>query len=214
MWITCRKRAAGWSKGPTIRSSSNALTGEAVAPASGPLAALSLWIDRLPSECDLVTMTVHADSLPCRVIYIGPPDHQDVTQVNVALPEGIRTGLVPIEVRWRSVPICEPTWARIMPPGPSVPRVTTITDGVNLLLDHRTNTGSIKVTMVEVTRPQDFQARIDGLEVLETDAFCADPLTGRYEFNFRLPASIGPGPHRLQVTHGKRSFAPVQVEVL
>src|SRR4051794_8036817 len=50
MWITCRKRPDGWKPAPAprtsaIRNISNALTGEAAAPASGPLAALSLWID-------------------------------------------------------------------------------------------------------------------------------------------------------------------------
>lgn len=214
MWITCRKRAAGWSKGPAIRNVSNALTGEAVAPASGPLAALSLWIDRLPGECDLNTLTVLADGMLCRVIYIGPPEADGVSQVNVALPEGVRTGLAPVEIRWRGVPVAEPAWARIMPPGPAVPRITNITDGVNLLLDHRTNTGSIKVTMVEVGRPKDFHARVDGLDVLDLDAFCADPLTGRYEFNFRLPEAIGRGAHQLEVVFGKRVFAPVGIEAM
>ncbi len=214
MWITCRKRPAGWSKGPSVRNISNALTGEAVAPSSGPLAALSIWIDRLPDECDLHTMTVLADGVPCRVIYIGDPETDGLSQVNVALPESGRTGLVPVEVRWRGVPICEIAWARVMPAGPSVPRVTTITDGVNLLLDHRTNTGSIKVTMIEVRRPEDFHAQVDGRDVRDIDAFCADPLTGRYEFNFRLPDSIAAGAHQLQVTHGKRRYAPAPIEVL
>src|SRR5689334_13039522 len=47
MWITCRKpglAARAESGTPVIRNISNALTGEAVAPASGPMAALSLWI--------------------------------------------------------------------------------------------------------------------------------------------------------------------------
>jgi SAM-dependent methyltransferase len=214
MWITCRKRPPNWSKGPAIRNISNALTGEAVVPASGPLAALSLWIDRLPDECDLHTMTVLADRLPCRVIYIGPPQSDGVSQVNVALADGVRTGLVPVEVHWRGVPVCPPAWARIMPAGPSVPRVISVTDGVNLLLDHRTNTRSIKVTMVEVLRPEDFRAQVDGLDVLDIDAFCADPLTGRFEFNFRLPDSIARGGHQLQVTHGKRTYAPVGIDVI
>ena len=50
MWITCRKPDARTRRiragAPVIRSISNALTGEAVAPAAGPLAALSLWIER------------------------------------------------------------------------------------------------------------------------------------------------------------------------
>src|SRR5215467_8112643 len=47
MWITCRKRGR-----TAIRNISNALTGEAAAPATGHLAALSLWIEHLPGDCD------------------------------------------------------------------------------------------------------------------------------------------------------------------
>src|SRR5438270_2116975 len=53
MWITCRKRAttplvyARGSTNATIRNISNALTGEGVAPSSGSLAALSLWVHDL-----------------------------------------------------------------------------------------------------------------------------------------------------------------------
>src|SRR5579863_1921955 len=80
MWITCRKRPAGWSEGPVVRTISNALTGEAVAPASGPLAALSIWIERLPEECGLESMTILADGVPCRLIYIGAAEPDGVTQ--------------------------------------------------------------------------------------------------------------------------------------
>ena len=214
MWITCRKRPRGWSLGPAIRSISNALTGEAVAPASGAMAALSLWIAHLPAECDLNSLAVTAEGSRCRVIYIGTPEADGVTQVNVALPEGIRSGLVPVEVNWRGVPLCERGWARIMPAGPLVPRITAVSDGVNLLLDHRTSTGTMKVTMCEVERPEGFHARVDGLDVREIDAFCADPLNHRYEFNFRLPPGIGLGPHQLAVSYGKRVFAPAAIEVL
>ena len=220
MWITCRKQLPGWDTGAgqpgaaAIRSISNALTGEAVAPASGPMAALSLWVDRLPALCDLNNMRVLADGAPCRVVYIGPPAADGVSQVNVALPQSVRTGLVPVEVLWRGVPLCETAWTRIIASGPAVPRVSAVSDGVNLLLDHRTSTGALKVTMLEVTRPGDFHARVDGLDVLDIDAFCADPLHGRYEFNFRLPPSIGPGGHQLQVTYGKRVFAAVGIEVM
>src|SRR5690242_7930895 len=51
MWITCRKPDVDADKfaaaAPVIRTISNALTGEAVAPAAGPLAALSLWVSGL-----------------------------------------------------------------------------------------------------------------------------------------------------------------------
>jgi SAM-dependent methyltransferase len=223
MWLTCRKRPAGWvhslegrrpEGGAAIRSISNALTGEAVAPAHGPMAALSLWIERLPGECDLNHMSVTVDGLPARPEYIGVPANDGVQQTNVRLPDGIRTGIVPVEVAWLGEPICTPGWVRIIPPGPAVARLTTVTDGVNLLLDHRTASGSIKVTMVEVPSAGLFRATVDGMPVLETDSFCADPMVRRYEFNFRLPPGAGPGAHQLRIGMGKHDFPPLTIEVL
>ena len=222
MWITCRKRPTGWVRSlagrraesaASIRSLSNALTGEAVAPANGPMAALSLWIRQLPDECDLNHMTVTVDGLLARPEYIGVPANDGVQQVNVRLPDGVRTGIVQVEAAWLGQPICPPAWVRIIPPGPAVARLTTVTDGVNLLLDHRTESGSIKVTMVEVPSAGQFRATVDGMAVLETDSFCADPMVRRYEFNFRLPQGVGPGAHQLRIGMGKHDFPPLTIEV-
>jgi len=223
MWITCRKRPAGWTaslagrpktlRASVIRRISNALTGEAVAPVRGPLAALSLWVERLPDEADLNHITVTADGRACRLIYIGEPDKGGIAQVNVALPEGLRTGMVPVEIVWLGQPAAEPAWVRIMPAGPAVPRVTTVADGINLLSGTRIVTGSVKVTMHEVADAAQFGATIDGLNVLDIESFCADPISQRYEFNFRLPARVAAGPHQVLVTLGKRKFAPLDIEV-
>jgi SAM-dependent methyltransferase len=222
MWITCRKRPAGWSASlgsrkvepsASIRRISNALTGEAVAPVCGPLAALSLWVEGLPDEVDLNHMTVTADGLVCRVIYIGEPEKDGITQVNVALPGGLRTGMVPVEIAWLGQPLAQAAWVRVMRAGPSVPRITTITDGINLLSGTRIVTGSVKVTMHEVADPKPFHARVDGFDAVEIESFCADPITQRYEFNFRLPERIGPGPHEVQVSLGKRTFPTLPIEV-
>ena len=223
MWITCRKRPAGWvaslaARPPAppasaIRSISNALTGEAVAPASGPMAALSLWVERLPEECDINHLTVLADGKACWVIYIGEPGKDGIVQVNVALPDGLRTGMVPIEMKWLGRTICAPAWVRIMTPGPSVPRILTIADGVNLLSGTRIVTGSVKITMVEVPDAAAFHVTVDGVDAVDIDSFCADPTTQRWEFNFRLPDRIYAGPHEVQVKLGKRTFAPLAIEV-
>jgi SAM-dependent methyltransferase len=222
MWITCRKRPAGWVRSlagrhpertALIRSVSNAHTGEAVAPASGPLAALSLWVKSLPDECDINHMQVTVDGRPGRPEYIGVPANDGVQQVNVRLPEAIRTGVVPVEMFWLGQPICEPAWVRIIPPGPAVARLETVTDGVNLLLDRRTESGSLKVTMMEVPHAELFHATVDGMAVRETDSFCTDPILRRYEFNFRMPEGVGPGGHILRIAMGKRDFPPMAIEV-
>jgi SAM-dependent methyltransferase len=215
MWITCRKAGAvRTAAGPArIRNISNALTGEAVAPAAGPMAALSVWVENLPPDCDLIGTTITAAGLPCRLTYIGEPEPDGVSQVNAFLPEGLRTGLVPVEVVWNGKPVCDAAWVRIMPSGPAVPRITTVTDGVNLLSGNRIVTGSVKVTMIEVTHPEEFRASVDGLDALEIDSFCADPIGQRFEFNFRLPLAIGAGPHQVQISLGHRALAPLPIEV-
>jgi SAM-dependent methyltransferase len=223
MWVTFRKRPAGWIRSlagrrvesaALIRNISNAPTSEAVTPSSGPLAALSLWIEDLPDECDLNHMTVTVDGLPGRPDYIGVPGNGSAQQVNVWLPEGVRAGIVPVDVKWLGQTICPTAFVRIIPPGPSVPRLTSITDGVNLLLDHRTASGLVKVTLVEVADPDAFHATLDGRDVLETDSFCIDPVRRCFEFNFRLPSVVAPGPHELRVALGKRAFQPTTIEVV
>jgi hypothetical protein len=197
-----------------IRNISNALTGEAVAPASGAMAALSLWIENLPAGCDLNHLTVTADGSPCRGIYIGEPAADGVSQVNVALPERIRTGLVPVEVRWLRQPLCALAWVRLMPPGPLVPRIAAVTDGINLVSGDRIVSRIVKVGMTEVADPSQFRVTVGGLETAPADFFCTDPLWSRYEFNFRLPERIGRGWHEVRIELGKRVFAPVPIEVV
>jgi hypothetical protein len=221
MWMTCRKRARGWvaslegrepASGAAIRSISNALTSDPVSPASGPMAALALLIERLPEECDLNHVSVTAEGQSCRMVYIGPAE-RDADQVNVMLPQGIRTGLVAVEVSWLGRPLCAPGWVRIIPAGPLVPRVKAVSDGINLLSDSRIVTRIVKVTMSEVERSHEFRAMVAGEDALDVESFCTDPLMQRYEFNFKLPASVGAGRHELRIRMGKREFAPLAIEV-
>jgi SAM-dependent methyltransferase len=221
MWITCRKPDLGIAApagAARIRNITNAITGEAAAPVAGPMAALSLWIERLPAACDLNSLAVSADRRPCRVSYIGEPAHDGVSQVgisqvNAALPEGVRTGLVPVELFFNGYPLCAPSWVRLIPPGPPTPHVLSIGDGVNLISGNVVASGMLKAVMVEVERASDFHATFDGREAEGVDAFCVDPLFQRYEFNFPLPAGAQLGSHEVQVWLGRRAFAPVTVEV-
>jgi SAM-dependent methyltransferase len=221
MWVALRKMREGWTqslesrrvdRSANIRNISNALMGEAVAPAAGPLAALSLWVENLPEECDLNHLAVTAEGRACRLTYIGAPEG-GISQVNVVLPERIRTGFVQVEARWLGQPLCAPSWVRITPPGPFVPRLITITDGIDLLSGTRIVTRSLKVMMLEVAQPGAFRATVDGQEALDIDSFCADPITGRYEFNFRLPDGISSGAREVRIALGKREFPSVAIEV-
>jgi SAM-dependent methyltransferase len=222
MWTTWRKRVSGWRRSlrsepvrdGTIRGVASAQTGEAVVPATGPFAAAALRIERFPADCDITDLEIHIDALRAQPLYIGPPAWDDLTQINVAMPPGVRTGLVPVEVSWLGAPLCPPAWVRIIPPGPAVPRVCSVTDGVNLLSGTIVSSRIVKVTVEEFSNPERFGAVIAGYPAGQADLFCIDPVTQRYEINLPLPSPVVPGRHRLEMTLGNRIFAPVDIEVV
>jgi SAM-dependent methyltransferase len=215
MWMTCRKPGGAVPSSmdaPTILRINNALTGEAVAPDSGYLAALSLLITSLPAGTDLNSLSVTVDNLACRVAYIGPPAADGVTQVNAILPPGVRTGLLPAIASgagWSCAGVI-----RIIPAGPAVPRVAQVTDGVNLLLGSRTSSGIVKVRMLDLAHPEQFRAAVDGRPVPGLDAFCTDLTRQTHEFNFHLPEGTAPGMHELRLAVGRRELAPLALEVV
>ncbi|HWQ55695.1 MAG TPA: class I SAM-dependent methyltransferase [Bryobacteraceae bacterium] len=219
MWAIMRKRPAGWSRAlawhpnrALLRNINNTLTGEAAVPSAGHMAALALWIEHLPPDCDLNNLAVLADGRPCRLIYLGHPTRDGVCQLNATLPEGTRTGLLTVEVRWLGQPLCRGT-ARLIPPGPAVPVLCSITDGINLLAPHRTQSGTFKAIIVELDHPERFTAEIGGAPVRDLDTFCTDPVTQRYEFNFHVPEGLPPGPHELVMRIGRRLLPRITVEV-
>ena len=216
MWITCGKRGCEMARHtgtPRIRNITNAITGEAAAPVSGPMAALSIWIENLPPECDLNTLAIAADRRACRVSYVGEPAHDGVSQVNASLPDGVRTGLVPVEIFDAGEPLCPAAWMRLIPAGPPTPHVVSIGDGVNLVSGSVVASGVLKAVMVEVEHAAEFHASLDGRPVEAVDAFCVDPLFGRYEFNFAVPPGTARGMHEVRLWLGRRAFAPAVVEV-
>jgi SAM-dependent methyltransferase len=208
MWTTWRKTARA-----TIRAISNAHSGEHAVPATGRLACASLWIQQLPDACDLNTLTALVDGREAKGVYIGPRVN-GLSQFNVLLPPGTRTGLVPVEVFWAGLPLTGRAWMRVIPAGPAVPRIESVTDGTNLLSERRIERGSVKVQMEEVATPESFEAHVDGLPVRAAEMFCTDPRNERYDVSFLLPEETGTGWHTLEIKLGARKLAPIPIEVV
>jgi SAM-dependent methyltransferase len=222
MWTTFRKQPAGWRAGlrahsgasTRIRAISNALTGDPLVPASGPRAFAALRLENLPADCDLLNMEVRINGRAGMLTYLGAPDWDGVIQLNVALPAGTRTGLVPVEVFRLGRPLTAACWMRTIPAGPAVPRLVSIRDGVNLLSGVRIASRWIKLVLEELAHPEYLIARIGESSLGHLDIFCADPLEQRYEINVRLPDSIAAGPHHLHIHIGSRVFPPVAIKVV
>ncbi len=197
-----------------IRSVCNSHSGEPAVPARGRFAGISMWVENLPADCDLNQVTVMIDGqYEAAPVYIGPPVYDGVCQVNAMFPEGVRTGLVTVELLWLGDPLGEPAWLRVIPPPPRVPRILTLTDGVDLCAGEKITSRTVKLQMEELTAPELVTVAVDGQPVADLDRFCTDPTNDRYEINFPLPTGIGPGLHKVEVRHGKRDFGTVEVEV-
>jgi len=221
MWTTLRKRERGWygtARKPdapvVIRRITNAQNSEPVAPARGRFAALSLWVENLPEECDLLNFEVHVGGARAKLTYIGPREYDGMAQVNLRLPIDVGTGLQVVSLQWKGEEIGPAAKVRIVPQPALVPRVLSLSDGINLMSGPRIETRSVKLTLEEVTEPDQFSASVDGIPVLDIDFFCTDPLPPRFEVNFKLPEETGVGGHSLEMRLGKRVVEPIGIQVV
>ena len=223
MWTTWRKQPRGWistqeqrdpGESVRIRRITNANSSEPVAPCRGRFASISIWCENLPREAGLSHLRVTVGSSLGHVCYIGSPDRAGLQQVNVILPELEATGLLPVQLLWLGRRISPPATLRVIPPGPSVPRVRSISDGVNLASGTRIETRLVKVVLEEISRPHEIEAWIDGLRVSDLEFFCTDPRSQRFEVNFRLPEEIEPGMRQIELRIGRRKLAPIPIEVV
>ena len=223
MWTSWKKQPAGWSDAQEsrepktelrIRRITNAGSSEPVAPSRGRWASISIWVENLPPDAGLQHLRVTVGSSFGTITYIGPPDNIGLQQLNVILPELEETGLLPVEVQWFGHRISPPAVLRVIPPGPSVPSVASVSDGVNLVAGRRIETRMIKVTLEEITRPHELEASVDGHPVSDLEFFCVDPRPQKFEVNLRLPEQIGIGAHTLELRMGRRKLSPIAIEVV
>ena len=222
LWTTWRKQPAGWferlaseplAEPARLARITNTYSSEPAAPARGRFAAVSLWFYDLPPDCDLNGLEIRIGGEPAFATYIGPPEDGGLQQVNALVPPGIASGLQPVEVSWLGRPVCPPARLRVIPAGPSVPRLARTSDGIDLLSGTRIVTGSVKLVIEELERPEEFAATVEGRPVRDIDHFCIDPRVPSYEINFRIPEGLGPGPARLEIRLGRRRLGPVELEI-
>ncbi len=203
---------------PRIRRIAAAFESVPVVPARGRWAFASLWIEGLPADSDLNTLGATVGHAPARPVslgpFLGPPEEDGLQQFNVELPQGIEPGLQPVELLFQGEPIAPPTFLRAIPPAPTVPRLVSLSDAVDLLSATRIASRFIKADFEDIPDTCEFGASVDGCPVREFEARCIDPVRTLFEVVFPLPAGIGPGPHRLDLALGTRRFSAIMIEVL
>jgi hypothetical protein len=171
-------------------------------------------VENLPDGCDLNTMAGFIDGEPGRVCYVGPRERNGFSQINVFLPAGVRTGLVPLRLEWRGEKLAEEKSVRVIRPGPSVPRLNSLTDAINLMSRTRIESGLVKASIEEVDSIDGFRATVDGVAAEKFETFRADPLTERWEVNFEIPQAVASGVRTLEIRLGARVLATIGIEVV
>lgn len=214
LWMTARKGRPQSSEpaGCELAGAANTFTSDRLIPQAGRFASASLWVVGAPAHADLNNMRVEIDGVPTAPAYIRRREEAGSAQVNVFLPPGARTGAVPARLLLGGEPLTESIALRVVPPAPLVPRLVSVTDGVNLLSGDSIENRSLKVSIEEA--PFDdasalqgcFEARLDAHPLEVEDVFSVDPLARRFEINLRIPAEIPGGPYNLFCRIGSRKL--------
>ena len=199
-----------------IRRVTNANSSEPAAPVRGRFAALSLWVEGLPEWVDLLRLEVYVDGLPTPLTYLAPPEADGMCQLNLHLPDGLHSGLKPVMLALDGVAVAE-SRIRLTPPGPPVPRVVALSDGIDLLSGLKIVTGSIKAALEEVERPDELTAQVSwsggSAPGLELEHFCTNPRVPSHELNFRVPPPVPPGPAEVTISMGRRVLTRTAVTI-
>ena len=219
MWTTWRKQPAGWSAGlerqiaalgdtlpVKIHKITNAYSFEPVAPCRGRFAVISIRAENLPADAGLNHLRVSIGNSQGTVTSIGAADRSGAQRIRVELPELEATGLLPVQLFWLDRPLSEPATLRVIPPGPSIPRIVAA--------PQRVENRRVTLTLEEIARPFDIEVWMGGRPVEDVERICTDPRPQRYQVNFRLPEDIGPGLHHIKLNIGRRKLPPQPVEVV
>ena len=219
MWTTWRKQPAGWSAsleqeiealGDTlpvkIHKITNAFSFEPIAPSRGRFAVISIRVENLPADAGLNHLRVTIGNSLGAVTRIGAVIRNSWQRIRVDLPELEATGLLPVQLFWLDRPLSAPATLRVIPPGPSIPRMVAA--------PQRVENRRVTLTLEEISRPFDIEVWMDGHPVEDVEKICTDPRPQRYQVNFRLPEEVGPGLHHIKLNIGRRKLAPVPVEVV
>ncbi len=228
MWTTWRKQPRGLledqmrledqsrreiAEPVLIRRITNAQSSEPLAPCRGRYASIAIWVEHLPPDAGLNQLRVMVGDSLGTITDITPPDNASLQQIHVQLPELEATGLLPVDIFWGEQKISPPATLRIIPPAPMVPCVVSIADGQNLASD-RIASRSVKVTLEEISRPDEVEVSVDGMPVLDLELFCTDPRPQRFDVNFVLPEDLQPGTRHLELRIGRRKMAPIPLVVV
>jgi SAM-dependent methyltransferase len=221
LWFTARKPAGDEPEcGPTLILGSSSTAGsDRVIPRDGRFSSAALWVDLLPRQADLIRLRSEVDGVQTAPSYISERTPVGASQVNFFLPPDSRSGALPLRLWMDGMPLSPLAAMLVAPSIPPIPRLLSVTDGVDLLSDIAIQSRSLKVHIEDVplahapALADEFEALLERLPLKILGAFCVDPLARRYELNLEIPQDVPAGPYNLFCRLGARKFPPVALQI-
>lgn len=219
LWMTARKgfeaAEADPAEGCRLVGAANTFSSDRLIPQAGRFASAALWVVGLPARADLNSLRVEIDGQLTAPSFVRRRPAAGSAQVNVFLPPGTRTGAVPARLLLDGQNISAAIALRVTPAAPLIPRLVSVSDGVNLLSSANIESRALKVSIEEAPYEdasavrRAFEARLDDCLLTVEDVFCVDPLARRFEINLTAPAELPAGPYNLFCRLGNRRFPHV-----
>jgi SAM-dependent methyltransferase len=215
MWGTFVKRQSGkgGTSTPAIRRITSAESSSPAVPARGRYAAFALWVEGLPADADLNTLRIEVGGLDSRITCIGIPHRDGLQQVTAHLPPGLEPGLQPVRLIWANSTLASESFLRLVPPGPEVPRIVSITDAVCVGGGRTISSNRLRISLEESHRPDDLRVTIDGRSLRRRAFLCTVPDIPRFEIDFKLPAGTTAGQKRVECRQGRRYLGAWEIIV-
>lgn len=205
MWATFRKREAAEPMGRVqVRWITNARSSEPVAPLSGPFASIALRVEGLGESVDLNHLDVRIAGVPAVPSYLGRSENDGLRQLNVPVPPGAVPGVAQVTVNGGAGKI------RLIPRPIRIPRVISVSDGVDLL-STTIRSGAVKAVIEETDGT--VECWFEGQTLPGVEAFCVDPRAPRHEFNIILPSELTAGEYQLDLRTRGRPIARPRIAV-
>ena len=203
MFVVGRVSAQG-----TDRASEAKPVCKAVTPTNNPFgivsrtgsgAAFSCWLEGFPESLSLEALRVTVGGLEAIPSYISEHLGRGGFQVNVLVPAAAPLGEARVTMYHQGAPVPGQADIDIREYPASEPQLVKVTDGVDLMVESASTTGSLKVLLTSVADPGAFRFEMESLAIEDVNYYCNYPHAFGYEFTLQLPRGIQPGVRTLKI---------------
>jgi SAM-dependent methyltransferase len=202
MWVVARKPLA--ARAPLISVDDAVL--KAVTPTDNPYgvisptglgAAFHCWLEGFPELTSLDDIEVTLGGSPADCCYISDHLGRGGFQLNVLVPPGTECGSHPIRLWWHSRAVREEQIVLVSEYPKGMPAIEEVIDGVDLLTEFVTTSGSLKVFLRGIPDATQVSISIDSQPVETVAPRLCDRHLSIYEFTVMAPDRLPSGVHSL-----------------